>query len=117
MSLINVNSISNKLTLVKYFLSHNNIDILAVTETWLLPSIPDSFVAIPNFKDTSENTSKHVTCLYIRNIISYFALDLPVRNIVGVHLPSYDAYILAAYRPPSNSHLHDFEFISFLERH
>lgn len=47
--------------------------------------------------------------------MTYFALNLPVRNFIGVHLLPYCVHIVVPYHPPSNTHLHDVDLKSFLE--
>ena len=61
MCLLNLNNLPNKLSSVSILAKDNNIDILAVTETWLLPSISDASLTIKGFHsiartDTLGNT-------------------------------------------------------------
>ena len=48
--LINLNSLLNKVYFVETLLKNNYINILAVNETWLTPSTPDSFVDIGGYR-------------------------------------------------------------------
>ena len=81
-------------------------DIICVTETHLLPLIPDSFVAIPGYvlfrHDTPESKAKHGVCIYVRKCIMTDSLAKPLPNTLSIHLSSFDVYCLLVYRPPSN---------------
>ena len=61
----------NKVNYIFNFLMDNNISILGVSETWLLPSIPTCIVAIPTYEmvrcDVEGDTPKHGVCLYVKN--------------------------------------------------
>ena len=49
MATINVNSISNKLSYIKDFLSSNSLYVLALCETWLVSSSQSSFLDLPGY--------------------------------------------------------------------
>ena len=57
-----MNSIFNKLN-ISDFLTEYKLDIFGVTETWLLPNTPDSFVSINGYNvvrsDTPGDIRKH----------------------------------------------------------
>ena len=86
---LNVRSIKNKTLAVKYFVVDQDIDILALTETWLRPGNIDDveiralcpigyrFLHVPRghsrgggvgllFKDTLQKKS-HITCRYLQD--------------------------------------------------
>lgn len=46
---LNVRSLVPKYNLIKSLILDNNIDIFAMTETWLTLNIPNSFVNIPGY--------------------------------------------------------------------
>ncbi len=47
---INAQSLQASFDEVKFLVSERNIDILCVSETWLLPHTPNAYVNIPNYK-------------------------------------------------------------------
>ena len=47
---INLNCLTNKVSYVDNLLKSNDINILGVGETWLVSSVTDSFVEIPDYK-------------------------------------------------------------------
>ena len=55
--------------LISTFLYEQTLHVFGVAETWLLPSITDSFVNISDYsivrKDTSNQVAKHGVCIYI----------------------------------------------------
>ena len=117
----NLNSLVNKLNLVSDLLHTNNVDILAVTESWLLPSIPDSFLSINGYHpiartDTTSNFRKHGVCFYIKDSLSFISLESNCSNVHAIHLVSLNCYLAVVYRPPSNSVLDDQALLTFLDQ-
>ena len=100
------------------YLQDYKISILGVSETWLLSSVPNSFVDIPSYVllrcDVAGNVAKHGTCLYIKSSIKYIEIDVQVPNTVAVYLPDFDLYVASIYRPPSNSTVDDNALVDFL---
>ncbi len=70
LGVVNVNSLSNKLNFNPDLIITSNLDILAITETWLLSTMPDSFVNIDQFtvirNDVEGSVCKHSVCIYIQ---------------------------------------------------
>ena len=70
MDFCNVNSIFNKIHILSDFLFEHRLDIFGAAETWLLPDVPDSFVAIDNYtivrSDTPGDARKHGMCVYVK---------------------------------------------------
>jgi hypothetical protein len=97
---------------------NNKLDILAISETWLIPSIPSSFVAICNYNlirgDTSSNVRKHGALLYIHKDIKFLNFDTPLPNVVAVQLVEFGLYVVACYRPPSYTCVSNSNLLSFL---
>ena len=52
----NVNSLLNKLSFVYDLIVDNDLHIFGITESWLLSSIPDSFVMFDNFSIVRTDT-------------------------------------------------------------
>ena len=84
--------------------------VLGVTETWLINSIPDAAVSIPNCvfyrNDVSGLVHKHGVGIYVHNSYKCFNMNIKIPNICSVFLPYYKLHIVVVYRPPSYS-LHD----------
>ena len=109
-ALKNLNSIYNKLHYIKHFLEMNNIDIFALTETWLVKDTPDSFVTIPGYNFVRPAIGgcvrKHGVGLYLRSNLDFVTVDTDVPNLLAVHVLEFDFFLVLVYRPPSNS-VHD----------
>ena len=106
-STINCNSILNKVSYVFNFLTENKVDILSLSETWLISNICSSFVEVPGYvfycTDVLGEVRKHGVGLYVRGSMGSVQIDVDMPNVVVVHLPIYDLYIVSLYRPPSYS--------------
>ena len=89
------------------FVIEFNLDILCISETWLLDSVPSSFVNMQGFSivrtDTLGPTAKHGVCVYIKSGLSFQSVDTPIHNLHCVKLIEFDIYIIVVYRPPSNT--------------
>ena len=87
--------------------SEFSVDILCISETWLIPAIGDSFVDISGYKivrtDTTGSTMKHGVCIYVKNCISFYSVVSSVANLHCIKLSAYDIYVILVYRPPSNT--------------
>ena len=109
----------NKINYVADFISSNNIDVLGVGETWLLPSVPDSFVGVSGFDlsrcDVVGSVPKHGVCVYVRRTVDFVRVEVDCPNCVIVHLLSYDVYVIVIYRPPSYGDRENSVLSSFLE--
>ena len=72
---LNLNNLLNKIRYLENMLNENNIDIVGVSETWLVPSTPDSFVQIEGYRfirsKNVTNIKKHEVGMYIRNHIKF----------------------------------------------
>ena len=64
--------------------------------------------------DGSLSVRKHGCCLYVADSLSFVHVDVGLMNVAGVFLSELDVYVLATYRPPSNSHVQDVNLLSFL---
>ena len=47
---MNVNSLMNKLHYLYNMILISKLQVISITETWLINSIPSSFVALPGFE-------------------------------------------------------------------
>ena len=114
------NSLFNKLNHVSDFMSDNRVDIMGIAETWLLSSIPDSFVSLDNFNlvrcDVEGLVPKHGVCIYVTKRVDFVRVDVGCPNCVVVHLFDFDVYVCVVYRPPSYSLEENEVLICFLEQ-
>ena len=119
MATVNVNSITNKIPYITHMIDLNNIKILGVTETWLTPDVPSSFVDIPQFStvraDSPSGRRKHGCLVYVHRSLKYVVVQVAVPNIVVIQLMQLDVYYMVCYRPPSYSDMENARTISFLE--
>lgn len=113
-----MNCVTNKIHFITDILHTHNLDILSISETWLLTSMPDSFVAIPGYSiirnDTNGTVPKHGTCLYIREGIKYDHLDRSCPNTLSINLVDHNVCIIGLYRPPSYTDAENNALVDFL---
>jgi hypothetical protein len=80
----------NKLDFISDLLLKHSVDILAVSETWLLPAVASSFIDIADFStvrgDTGGTTCKPGLLLYLQKDISFLVFEVRIPNAVTVHL-------------------------------
>ena len=75
---LNSRSLINKIPEIKHFLHTNGIQLLAITETWLHPNIPDNLVQLEEFQPVfrrDRRTGQHGggVCMFLSN-------DLPAKR-------------------------------------
>ena len=104
--LVNVNSLVNKVNYVSSMLVDSDISILGICETWLVDSVPSSFVDIPGYlfyrQDVRGTVRKHGVGLYVRVGLSAVVVASEVPNVLIVQVPIWELYVVVIYRPPSN---------------
>ena len=97
----------NKVNFVENLLFFEGIDVIGINETWLIPAIADSFLAINQYhlerSDSAENVRKHGVAFYVRHGIKYNVVDNTPNNCIILKLIDFDLYVLNVYRPPSSS--------------
>ena len=113
----NARSIRNKLDELNYFTKSSSIHILALTETWLGPSITDDRIELIGFQTPfrrDRNESGGGVCVYLSNHVSgKRRVDLEHSDLeliwIEIHSFSHRPLLLGCcYRPP-NSTVHFFE--------
>ena len=118
LGIVNLNSLFNKVNFVTNLLSVKNVDVLGINETWLTPSIGNSFVDIPGYhierSDSTENLRKHGVAFYIRNGIKYSVIAGTPNNTIVVYLSDFDFYIVNVYMPPSNTLTDNQSLVEFI---
>ena len=91
---------------------------LGICETWLVESMPSSFVEIPGYsffrQDVVGSVRKHGVGLYLRACDGAVAVEVDVPNVLIVQASSWDMFIVVVYRPPSNSLTDNEELSRFL---
>ena len=102
---VNLNCLSNKLAHVEFLLKENKVDILGISETWLLPEVTDSFVSIDNYvilrRDDPSSSRKHGVAMFIRDDLKYERIECEMKNVIIIKLLICDIYVVTVYRPPS----------------
>ena len=92
--------------------------MVGLCESWLLPEIPSSSIAVAGYKvfrnDTDSGQRKHGVCVYISDDLALGRIYTDHPNTVGVTLPSYGIFVLVVYRPPSNTLVMDQELIDYI---
>ena len=82
--------------------------VLGVTETWLINSIPDAAVSIPNCvfyrNDVSGLVHKHGVGIYVHNSYKCFNMNINIPNTCSVFLPDLKLHIVVVYRPSYSLH-------------
>ena len=82
---INARSLLSSFEEIKLLLNERNVDILCVSETWLLPYIPDEFVNIPNYKVFRCDIGRGAgSCIYAKAVLNPSIMNLNVPRQPGV---------------------------------
>ena len=115
---ININSVCNKISFIYDLLRNYNVDILALAETWLVSSIPSSFVDVPGYvvcrRDVGGCVRKHGVCVYLRESLNFAEVESGLENVLVVQLVDLQLYVVVVYRPPSYSSLQNERLVEFL---
>ena len=118
--LVNANSLVNKLGFISALLQEENVTLLAVCETWLVESVPSSFVDIVGYNffrcDVTGQIRKHGVGLYLRKEVEGVQVEVGLPNVVVVSVPNWNMHIVAVYRPPSNSDVLNEELSRFIRK-
>ena len=113
-----MNSIVNKSVYINDLCSEFNYKVVGLCESWLLPEIPSSSVAVKGYtlirNDTDTGKRKHGVCVYVKDDLSLGQVFTDHSNTVGVVLSEFDVLLLVVYRPPSNTLEMDLELIEFI---
>ena len=96
----------NKVPSIHDFSKLNDLSILGISETHLLPSITNSFVEVPGYtlihNDTVSTNAKHGVLCYIHHSLKPHMVTYPCTNCLAFEIPAYGLLIIVAYCPPSN---------------
>ena len=103
---VNLNSLSNKVNEVHSLLQKENIDLIAISETWLTEETVDATVAIPGYNltrvDNPGLVKKHGVAMYIKCSLKFEVISCSL-NYLNVYLNDFNLYVIVVYRPPSYS--------------
>uniref|UniRef100_A0A8D9BL53 Endonuclease/exonuclease/phosphatase domain-containing protein n=1 Tax=Cacopsylla melanoneura TaxID=428564 RepID=A0A8D9BL53_9HEMI len=102
-----------------------NVDIIAVTEHWLMAG-EELLINVDNYKLASiYHRKKQIrggSCIFVKNNIEYVELNNVKEKTIeglcectGIYLPHYNTYVLSIYRPPKTSNLDKTTFFQTLE--
>ncbi len=70
---------------VELLTKEKNIDILCISESWLLPHTPDTFVNLPNYNIfRCDRGSGGDVCIYVKDILSANVIDLNIPRQTGI---------------------------------
>ena len=111
-TLINCQSIANKVLLLDSYILQNKCDIVLLTETWLDLSLPDSFLGQPNFQIfRSDRVGKRGggTAVMVRNKYpsamvlgrpNFTTVPLFDITVIDLSIGRYNYRFICAYRTP-----------------
>ena len=115
---VNVNSVANKVNYINNLLLDEELDIMALSETWLTTSCSNSFIDIPGYSlcrgDVNGCVRKHGAALYISDRLNYVQVTVNLPNVAVVRLVDYNMHVLSIYRPPSYSTAENLALIEFI---
>ena len=106
---LNIRGLVNKIDLIRYLLSNNNIDVLCFNETFCDSSISDNEISIDNLRVERKDRTRHGggLAIYISDKIFYTrrydleSLDLEM-ICIQITLPFQKSmYVISIYRSPS----------------
>ena len=108
---MNVNGLPNKLPSIYNLVSQHDLSILGVTESHLLPTMPNSFVDVANYyllrNDSDTGMPKHGVCCYVHQSVKVVDVSYPCQNCLTFLLHDYNLQVILVYRPPSSSPDHN----------
>ena len=116
---MNIRSLLPKIDILRLFINKNPFDVIAVSETWLKPSVTNAEINIANYsiarQDRKDKTGGG-TVIYVRNGLPYRSRTDLQNNysescwIEIIRRNTKSLFISSVYRPP------DFEIKNFIEK-
>ncbi len=80
---INAQSLLGNMDEIRLLINVRNIDVLCVSESWLLPDLPDTYVNIPGYKIFRCDSGRGGgVCIYVKNVLSV--------NIINLNVPKQE---------------------------
>ena len=117
---INAQSIQGHLDEIRLLINDRNIDILCVSETWLLPTVENRFINIPDFNIFRHDEGRGGgVCVYVRDSLKTSQVHVSVPKVGGVdHIwldiqsSKFPSFIIGTvYRHP-HALINSFEYLS-----
>ena len=120
---LNVRSLVNHIDELRVLLATSPIDVLAINETWLNPTISDNDVYIPEydiirrdraFKSANGKTYEGV-CFYVRSSVNFIQRkDMSIDDIenlcIQIQKPNSKPFLVATWYRPPNSNVEEFKY-------
>ena len=119
---LNVRSLVNHIDELRVLLATSPIDVLAINETWLNPTISDNDVCIPEydiirrdraFKSANGKTYGGV-CFYVRSSVNFIQRkDMSIDDLenlcIQIQKPNSKPFLVATWYRPPNSNVEEFK--------
>ena len=84
---INAQSLISSLDEIRLLIQERNIDILCITETWLLPHTPDYYINIYDFNVfRCDNGRGAGACIYVRDTLKSNVLSLDITRPLALKM-------------------------------
>jgi len=118
---VNCQSLTYHLDEFRLFFGRNHFDVICISESWLLPSISDNFIALPGYNiircDRTGDKRGGGVALYVSLTLKVKVLATsegvyqgkPEFLIVEIASNSDKLLLATVYRPPKTGFLHEFE--------
>ena len=82
---INAQSLLGSMDEIMLLTKNRNVDVLCVSESWLLPDLLDAYVNIPGYESFRCDSGRGGgVCIYIKNVLSAKSINLSVPKQVGI---------------------------------
>ena len=96
---------------MKHLADDNDVSIISISETWLINSMPSSYVHLEGFKffrgDVHGTIRKHGSGIFVSNKLISLPIEVNLPNVTVVFLSEIETYFISCYRPPSYSEVED----------
>jgi len=118
---VNCQSLTCHLDEFRLYFSSNHYDVICISESWLLPSISDDYVALPGYRLVR---CDRIGCRRDGGVAVYVAFSMgvtvlatsggdycgkPEFLIVEIQSNSDKLLLATVYRPPKTGYLYEFE--------
>ena len=82
---INAQSVQGHMEEIKMLIEDRSIDILCISETWLLPLVEDKYVNVPNFNIFRYDVGRGGgVCVYVQDYLKVSEIDLNIPKVENV---------------------------------
>lgn len=117
---INAQSIQGHIDEIKLLINDRNVDILCVSETWLLPTVENRFINIPNFNIFRQDEGRGGgVCVYVRDSLKTSQVHVSIPKVervdhiwLDIQSSKFPSFIIGTvYRHP-HALVNSFEYLS-----